>query len=144
MTIELAPRVVHKIVPLSILVYISAHLGNPKLAKCFRKLAETTNSSIKRLFYKLLIFSQKPKESLKDLKKMITPESSVTEDFIICGFLRWYCHENKVENEILDNIVAVVDSVRMKYAKRVKEDMPMLKDTFRPDLKKQLQAKHVV
>jgi hypothetical protein len=37
-----------------------------------------------------------------------------------------------------------VDAVRLKYAKRVKEDMPFLKDTFRPDLKKQLQSKHVV
>lgn len=142
--IDHAQRMVNQIVPLSILVFMNEHLGNPKLTKSFRKLAESTTSGTKRLFYYLLLFSQKPKEGLKDLKNMITAESSITEDFIICGFLRWYCYENKVENEVLDKIVIVLDAVRMKYAKRVKEDVPFFKDSFRTDVKKQLQSKHII
>jgi len=141
--IEHAQRIVHFVVPLSVLVYVNEHLGNPKLTKSFRKLAESAPCATKRLFYYLLIFAQKPKEGLKDLKKLITPESSLTEDFIICGFLRWYCHENKVEADILDKIVAILDTVRLKYGKRVKADIPFLKDSFRADVKKQLQSKHV-
>jgi predicted MPP superfamily phosphohydrolase len=142
--IEQAQRIVHQVVPLSVLVYMDEHLGNPKLAKSFRKLAESTASPTKRLFYYILIFSQKPNEGLKDLKKMVTPSSSITEDFIICGFLRWYCHENKVDDEVLENIVNIVDAVRLKYAKRVKKiaKIPFQRDTFRSDLMSELQSKH--
>lgn len=147
--IEQAQRIVHQVVPLSVLVYMNEHLGNPKLSKSLRKLAESSHSATKRLFYYLLIFAQKPKEGIKDLKMMITPESSTTEDFIICGFLRWYCYENKVDEDLLNKIVAILDSVRKKYAKQVKvnrpkDDRPFLRDTFRTDVKKLLQSKHVV
>ncbi|HEX3799302.1 MAG TPA: metallophosphoesterase [Verrucomicrobiae bacterium] len=142
-----AQRIVHQIVPLSIVIYMNEHLGNPKLVKSFRILAQGTPSGTKKLFYNLLIFAQKPNEGIRELKTMITSASSITEDYIICGFLRSYCNENKVGDDILNKIVAILDSVRTKYAKRVKNaanEMPFLKDSFRPDTKKELQSKHII
>jgi len=145
--IEYAHKIVHQVIPLSILVYMNEHLNNPKLTKSFRNLAEASTSGTKRLFYYLLIFAQKPKEGLRQLKGVITPDSSVTEDFLICGFLRWYCHENKVEDAVLNSIVSILETVRLKYAKTIKgkerDEFPYQVDSFRADTKKELQSKHV-
>lgn len=141
--IEHAQRVVHFVVPLSVLVYMDEHLGTPKLAKSFRKLAENATSPTKKLFYYLLFFAQSPKEGVRELKKLITTDSCTTEDYIICGYLRWYCHQNKIEEHVLDRIVAIFDEVRKKYAQQLKQDIPFLRDTFRTDVKRDLRLKRV-
>jgi hypothetical protein len=141
--IEHAQRVVHFVVPLSVLVYMNEHLGNPKLTKSFRMLAESTTSPTKRLFYYLLLFAQDNKEGIKFLSKQVSAESAMTEDFIICGFLRWYCYQTRVEESVLTKIVSIFEHTRKKCSKRQHKDVPYMRDTFKSDVRKDLVSKHI-
>jgi hypothetical protein len=134
--IEYTKKVIHSFAPLSVMLYMSDHLGNPKMVRSYEALFAASASSTDRLFIAVLCFSQEPSLGLKMFHQIFSKESSASEDFLIFGFMSCYCRENTLPPVQIEKVVNLIDLIRRKYAKSVKGENQIgyVKDDFRSSL----------
>ena len=124
------------IIPISIILYMADHLSNNKLSRTLISLIEVEKNINAQLFYALLLLKMNIEKALKYLKDIINDSDSYIIDRIVFDYLINYCLENEVTEKDFNNITEILQIIREKYSKKVKQKDKKIyiKDTFISDL----------
>jgi hypothetical protein len=142
--VEGSHRLVYQIVPLSVICYMTDHLGNPKLSRSVEKILDGEMDPVERLFHLLLLLRLKPDAAFKRINAFLRESASGASDFIIYSYLRTFAYETELPKKQLDSLIETMDNVRGKYRQQVNKDKipAFVTDTFRPDIRKRIALKH--
>lgn len=138
--IEQSHRVIYQVVPVSVILYMTDHLGNPKLARSTKKVLDMADGPVEGLFCTLLLCKLSLADGLGELEKYLSKSRSPICDFIAFVFLRIYTLERVLKGASLDRVIAILESIRSKYQQVNRNLPPHVKDTFRPDMIRKIVA----
>lgn len=143
--LEQSHKLVYQIVPISMVLYMTDHLSNPKLARTVKKILEGTDdlTEVQRLFYMLLYFKLDKAGAYKIVKKIIAHSKSAVCDYIIYTYIRWYCFENQLTDEDLAEVLDLLEDIRNKYVQPARNLPPFVKDTFHSDVRKAISLRRL-
>jgi len=131
-------RFVSQIVPVSVILYMTDHLGNPKLNNIVESAANNEQRVIEKLFYLLLLFKLNPKKGAPILSLFLSSRNSVACDFISNLFLRIYAQEHLMDSPDLEKLIDILVSVRDRRYRFDRNNPVLVADTYRTDLKREL------
>ncbi len=132
----------YQVIPLSIILFMSDHLQNPKLKNTVKKLIHSDISLTDRLFYSLLLFRLEIESGLEELHNLLKDsKSSYIYDHLIYLFIIIFCYSNKLDDRNLNLVIKLLNEIRKKYS-TVQKELPLfVKDTFTSDIKKSILLK---
>jgi len=139
--VEQSHRYLFQIVPVSVILYMAEHLGNPKLARSVEKVLAKKTTEVDRLFCVLLLFKLDEERGMTALVRYIKESRSSVCDFVAFVFLRIYASEHVLEAKRLEALIKILEEIRKKYQTTNRELPPHVKDTFRPDFMKKILLK---
>lgn len=130
-------RLVFSIIPVSIALYMTEHLNNPKLVKCVHAVFDRYEDEAHKLFSVLLLFRLDPDGAVKELSKFVKDTTGWFSDSLIHVFLMIYCFEHSTSDELFASILQIMDMIRQK--RNTKTEVPVFwKDTFLVDMRKRM------
>lgn len=135
---EQSHRYLFQIVPVSVVLYMTEHLGNPKLARSVEKVLSRKTNEVDRVFCVLLLFKLDEQRGLAALTSFIRESRSSVCDYVAFVFLRIYASEHVLEPKRLGALIQMLEEIRKKYQTGNRRLPPHVKDTFRPDFMKTL------
>ncbi len=136
-------RIVFQIIPVSVIEYMSEHLENPKLKRPVRSILKEETVLGKKLFYALLLLTIDLDSGIDECKNLIHNSESYVVDHIIFIYSMIYSLEHKLEEGEVERILDLLDSIRKKYAEGRKDLRPLVRDTFRSNIRKMILLKTV-
>lgn len=138
-SIERMKSLVLNIVPASVILYMADHLANNKLDKATVSIIKVEKVILNKLFYSLLLVKLNFNKSLRYIEELIMSSKSYTIDFIILVYLRFYCYENKLSEEMLNDVLELMHKIIKKYKANKHEQLPpFLKDAFISDMRHEI------
>lgn len=127
----------YQIIPLSIILFMSEHLSNPKLKNTVIRLLTLELKLTDKLFYALLLFKLDIESALIELEKLVKDsKSSYVYDHLIYLYVIVYCRSTKLDQNQLNMIIKFLKKIRKKYSVIQKELPLFVKDTFASDFRK--------
>ena len=123
------------VIPLSLILYMTEHLANPKLEKIVIDLIPKEKNIFKKLFLNSLLLKLDLKEGLEKIGNLITESKSNIVDLLIFQILLVYAHEYKLSEEEANVFLKLLNKIRSKHVKYTK--VPR-KDTFDSDFRKEV------
>jgi len=130
-------RLVFNIIPISVVLYMTDHLANPKLANCVQRVLEERRYGAHSLFSVLVLFRLDPTRGLEAIETLVRGSTDWLTDSIIHVFLCIYCFEHKVSVELFERVLRVMEQIRKKRTK-YRMHPPFPKDTFMSDMRKRM------
>jgi hypothetical protein len=129
-------QIILQIIPISIIDYMSEHLSNPKLKLPVSELINTESDINKKLYYVLLLFKIDVNTAIIETKKLINSSKLYVIDHIIFLYIYFFCFHNKLNDTVLEQLIALMNKIRSKYP--VKDKKYPVGDTFSSDIKKNI------
>lgn len=134
-------EIVFQIIPISIIRYMSDHLGNPKFKRTIVSIIKTEKELSLRLYLSLLLLKVDLKAACVELSDIINNSKSYIFDQIVFLYIYVYCHSSNLKEEEINEVIAILRAIRSKYPKNVKKIPVYVRDTFESDIKKSLLKK---
>jgi predicted MPP superfamily phosphohydrolase len=135
-------QIIFQIIPSSIIDYMSEHLSNPKLKISILELVRNEQKIDKKIFFALLLLKVDIDSAIAEIKMLINNSKSYVIDHIIYTHILFFCFQNKLEANILDKLISLMNQIRDKYPIKTGKMPVFLRDTFTSDVKKDILILH--
>lgn len=142
-TFEKIKKIVLSVFPLSVTLYMSDHLSNPRFGRALNELISEEKIVFRKVFLILLLVKVDLNEALKvisgfieDSRALKVDAKTITYDFMIYQFLTIHSFETKIEPSLLEKVIKVMNKIRKKHTPNNQKYPPFIKNTFASDMKK--------
>jgi len=136
-------EIIYRVLPVSVILHMSDHLGNAKLKNTVKELAQSEAEPLKKCFLSMLLMKLDFASSRDIVKQLIIDSKSSVIDYIVFTYIRIYCYENKLSTETLDQTIALLEQIRGKYAVAHSTIPNIARDTFASDVRKEITLKRL-
>ncbi|MGJ8696595.1 MAG: metallophosphoesterase [Verrucomicrobiaceae bacterium] len=134
-------KMVFQLIPVSFALFMSDHLGSPKLKGILAKLANDADRVAERLYFVLILIKSDFKAGIRALENLTKDTSVGPADFISSIFLRVHSFETILSDEEIQVATKALDDIRKKSASQIRNLPPFVQDTFRDDTRKIIHVK---